>query len=84
MVAIPHFAMLSVLMHRMEKRGQAGLFDAELPEPASRLPKVDSAVFGAVLTAGSLLPLFTRFMREMAAMDSEQRDAAAVRAGQPG
>ena len=40
----------------------------------------DSAVFGAVLTAGSLLPLFTRFMREMAAMDSEQRDAAALMA----
>jgi len=39
--------MLSVLMHRMEKRGQAGLFDAELPEPTSKLPKVDSAVFGA-------------------------------------
>lgn len=40
-------AMLSVLMHRMEKRGQTGLFDTELPEPASKLPKVDSGVFAA-------------------------------------
>lgn len=40
-------AMLSVLMHRMEKRGQTGLFDTELPEPASKLPKVDAGVFAA-------------------------------------
>jgi hypothetical protein len=40
-------AMLSVLMHRMEKRGQTGLFDFELPEPTSKLPKVDSTVYGA-------------------------------------
>jgi hypothetical protein len=40
-------AMLSILMHRMQKRGQAGLFDSELPEPASKLPKVDATVYGA-------------------------------------
>ncbi len=40
-------AMLSVLMHRMEKRGQAGLFDSALPEPASKLPKVDLTVYDA-------------------------------------
>jgi hypothetical protein len=51
-------SMLSILMHRMEKRGQTGLFDTELPEPASRLPKVDSAVFAA-----ARIHLFHRFDR---------------------
>lgn len=51
-------AMLLVLMHRMEKRGQTGFFDFEPPEPASKLPKVDSGVFSA-----ARIHLFHRFDR---------------------
>jgi hypothetical protein len=51
-------AMLSILMHRMEKRGQTGLFDTELPDPASKLPKVDSAVF-----AGARIHLLHKYDR---------------------
>jgi hypothetical protein len=39
-------------------------------------------LFGAVLTAGSLLPLFTRFVREMAVVDGEQHYAALTTSGE--
>jgi len=51
-------AMLSIVMHRMEKRGQTGLFDTELPDPASKLPKVDSTVL-----AGARIHLLHKYDR---------------------
>jgi hypothetical protein len=39
--------MIAVLLHRMEKRGQASLFEDHAPEPASTVPKVDVSVYDA-------------------------------------
>lgn len=39
-------------------------------------------MFGAVLQAGSLQPLLTRFMREMAVLDGEQHYAALTTSGE--
>lgn len=51
-------AMLSIVMHRMVKRRQTGLFDTELPDPGSKLPKVDSAVL-----AGARIHLLHKYDR---------------------
>jgi hypothetical protein len=70
-------AMLSVVMHRMEKRGQTGLFDAELPEPTSKLPKVDSTVYAA-----ACIHLFHRYDRPYYVGIEDVCDAASENAEQ--